>query len=620
MMFSNLYTFINNNIKTFYYDSSDYFYKLSNFIFTLPWNYGGHYRYTPTNNGLLSKNSLNCKFTIAKLDNIQNRSTEELFIKVVNIESNQNDYIMIDVISAILFETIYNYIKNDSSTNRIPNIIDNHELVDFVNVFKYAFSSYSTPTTWNYNTLLLEKYTYPLVSSRPTSYDNKCNIYITNAINGTPIMIYDLVIEQFARNKQSIAIRQLINKYFIAIPHLYNFIYYYGYHFGFVHNDLHYGNILYDEYLDRLTIVDYGRNYFGFFYDAANDFENINNCVKNYYKILNYNNLQVRQINNYKEMIDSIGHKKGLKSLVKTDDNNGYLTHILDIITISITYYYYLHLLTILDGRRSIYFLKKKQISNLIFLSHDKNNKTINKYNQFINKNILINLKDTNILKTYIDTKYGMYLKIISNTANEDNIYLTYIYDGLFFTALIFVFFGIPTDYLYGNINQQSKIFMKAFQIIQTNSLITQNSINNFMKYLKVIHKKYPMLAKINTYFKKMDPQIISGGNDDNRQRQSSSSKSSSQSSQSSKDLNFELKELASKIKTNTAFSLEDIEPNHEYDIDINDEIMNKINSYMINQQSLRNPKMKEEENMETKMKAYEKIFKHNMQIRKLSE
>ena len=157
---------------------------------------------------------------------------------------------------------------------------------------------------------------------------------------------------------------------------------------------------------------------------------------------------------------------------------------------------------------------------------------------------------------------------------------------------------------------------MKAFQILQTNSLITQNSINNFMKYLKVIHKKYPMLAKINTYFKKMDPQIISGGNDDNRSRQSSS-----KSSQSSKDLNFELKELASKIKTNTAFSLEDIEPNHEYDIDINDEIMNKINSYMINEQeSLRNPKMKEEENMETKMKAYEKIFEHNMQIRKLSE
>jgi hypothetical protein len=109
MMFSNLYTFINNNIGTFYYEPSDYFYKLSNFIFTLPWNYRGHYRYTPTNNGLLSKNSLNCKFTIAKLDNIQNGSTEELFIKVVNIESNQNDYIMIDVISAILFETIYNY-------------------------------------------------------------------------------------------------------------------------------------------------------------------------------------------------------------------------------------------------------------------------------------------------------------------------------------------------------------------------------------------------------------------------------------------------------------------------------------------------------------------------------
>ena len=40
----------------------------------------------------------------------------------------------------------------------------------------------------------------------------------------------------------------------------------------------------------------------------------------------------------------------------------------------------------------------------------------------------------------------------------------------------------------------------------------------------------------------------------------------------------------------------------------------------MINEQSLRNPKMKEEENMETKMKAYEKIFEHNMQIRKLSE
>jgi hypothetical protein len=605
-MFSNLYTFINNNI-TIFYSSANHFYKLSCFIFTLPWTAYNYYRYTSTNNGLLIANSANCKFTIAKLDNTQNGTSEELFIKVVSLHRQGNDFILIDIISAIIFETFYNYIRNESS-NRTPNIIDNYQLIDFVNIYKYAFSSYSTPTHWDYNKLVLEKYSFPPATSG-NNYDNFCNIYITNAINGTPVMIYDLIVKKFAQNNTNIAIRQSIDKYFRSIPHLYNFIYYYGYHFGFVHNDLHCGNMLYDEYLDRLTMIDYGRNYFGFFYDNY-DFDIISNCITNYYKILNYDNLRIPQINNYKEMIDILGYQNGLKSIIKTDDNNGYLTHILDIMTISITFYYYLYLIKIID---TSYNKKIKQIIDLIYLSYNENDKSKSKYQHFLERKISINLRDTNILKTYINTKYAMYLKIIADPTDEDNIYFTYIYDGLFFIALMFIYFDIKSDFLYDNSNGTSKLFRSAFQILKTNSLVTQDSINNFMKYLKVIHKKYPILAKINTYFKKMDPQIISGGAANNVK---SRSKSSSKSSK--RDLNYELKELALGVKNNTISSLQDIEPNHDYDIDINNQEM--INMIMINPPISRNPKMKEEENMETKMKEYANIFQHNMQMRELNE
>jgi hypothetical protein len=612
-MFSNLYTFINNNI-TIFYSSANHFYKLSCFIFTLPWTAYNYYRYTSTNNGFLIANSANCKFTIAKLDNTQNGTSEELFIKVVSLHRQGNDFILIDIISAIIFETFYNYIRNESS-NRTPNIIDNYQLIDFVNIYKYAFSSYSTPTHWDYNKLVLEKYSFPPATSG-NNYDNFCNIYITNAINGTPVMIYDLIVKKFAQNNTNIAIRQSIDKYFRSIPHLYNFIYYYGYHFGFVHNDLHCGNMLYDEYLDRLTMIDYGRNYFGFFYDNY-DFDIISNCITNYYKILNYDNLRIPQINNYKEMIDILGYQNGLKSIIKTDDNNGYLTHILDIMTISITFYYYLYLIKIIDKN---YNKKLKQIIDLIYLSYNENDKSKSKYQHFLERKISINLRDTNILKTYINTKYAMYLKIIANPTDEDNIYFTYIYDGLFFIALMFIYFDIKSDFLYDNSNGTSKLFRSAFQILKTNSLVTQDSINNFMKYLKVIHKKYPILAKINTYFKKMDPQIISGGAANNvksRSKSKSSSKSSLKS-KSKRDLNYELKELALGVKNNTISSLQDIEPNHDYDIDINNQEM--INMIMINPPISRNPKMKEEENIETKMKEYANIFQHNMQMRELNE
>jgi hypothetical protein len=609
MMFSNLYTFINNHINIFY-SRANHFYNLSYFIFTLPWNYTSDYQYISTNNGLLLANSANCKFTIAKLNNTSNGTSEELFIKIVNIQTNRNDFIIIDIISAILFQTVYDLIKNETA-NRTPNIIDNYQLIDFVNVFKYSFSSYSTPTHWDYNKLLYEKYLFPL-GTCGNNYDNFCNIYITNAINGKPVMLYDLVAIKFLQNKTDITIKELINKYFRSIPHLYNFIYYYGYHFGFIHNDLHCGNMLYDEYLDRLTMIDYGRNYFGFFYDNYN-FDLINNCITNYYKILNYDNLRIQKINNYKEMIDVLGYKNGLKSIVKTDDNKGYMTHILDIMTISITFYYYLYLMKIIDKNNND---KLKQIYNLIFLSYDLNDKSKSKQQHFMERKISINLRDTNIMKTYINTKYALYLKIIADPTNEDIIYYSYIYDGLFFIALMFIFFGIKSDLLYGT-NGKYKLFRSAFQILKTNSLVTQDSINNFMNYLKVIHKKYPILSKINTYFKKMDPQIVSGGANKQSLSKSSSSLSSSLSSlspTSKTDRNSELIELALGVKNNTISSFQDIEPNHNYDIDINDEEMINIMQPPIS----KNPKMKKA-NMKTKMEEYEKIFEYNMQIRELN-
>ena len=487
-----LYDFILHNFARFAKPCTimtNDFFIASCFIYIYPWKLNNSY--TAIQNGLLYENSANCKFTIS---NINGKNT---FIKVVNTSNAGTDYIIIDIINCIILEILYEKTKQDQRTDyyNTPDIFTNYTLTDFVNKFDTSFASYSTPTHWDYNALMDEKYIYSnfcQAIAAPT-YTKKCHIYMTNAINGKAETLRSL----FEAYQQDPSLITTIIKYFNSLKHVYNYIYYMGFHYGFIHNDLHQGNLLFDTHIEKLTIIDYGRNNISYFYYNRNEY--IDNCVKNYHKILNYQNIysDTRVPQNYKDMIDFYQYSNSLQSVVKSAYNNGYMTHILDIITMSLFSLYYIDLL--LYHQNIQYDAAFLRLTNLIYFQKLRG---VNEYDALLNKNIKIALRDPSmdelkIVETYIITK----IAIINDIAtNPDLEYHAFIYDGLFYTALLFHYFHIDGD----DISSGGQIFFRAFQIIKNSSLVTQQSINNFMRYLKQIHQSYRYLSVINIYFKKM--------------------------------------------------------------------------------------------------------------------
>jgi len=477
------------------------FFIASCVIYTLSWWYQKNYK--AIKNGILNVNSANCKFTFARIDN------KNMFIKVVNT-SIKSDYIINDIINCLLLEILYKNIKGypqRSDYYNTPDIFTNYELKDFVNEFETSFSSFSTETNWDYNDLMKKKYTFDtFCQNNPLdNYNKKCHIFITNAINGKPETLHTIFKSYI--NNPSLDNLNMIIRYFSSLKHVYNYIYFMGFHYGFLHNDLHQGNLLFDTYIDKLTIIDYGRNYIGYFYD--NRFPLIDNCVKNYHKILNYKNLygEVIEPNNYRDMIEMYKNSTSLYSIIKSD-NNGYMTHILDIITLSLSCLYYIdliknyqHNISGVSGNIQYdnFFMR---LTNLIYFAKSTG---ANEYDDLINKNLIISITDTSmdleeIIKTYMNTK----IKILIDIGNNIDVdYNAFIYDGLFYTCLLLKYFQTDGDDL--TPRNGGNIFYKSFQIIKYSSFITQDAINGFMNYLKNININHNYLSNVNIFFNQMN-------------------------------------------------------------------------------------------------------------------
>jgi hypothetical protein len=497
-----LYNFISQNLKHFAKSikimANDYF-ILSCFIYTFSWKLNNSYR--AIKDGLLYENSANCKFTFGNIDG------KKTFIKVVDTINTGADYIIMDIMNCILLEILYEKTKQDMRTPyyNTPDIFTNYSLTDFVNKFDASFSSYSTPTHWNYNKLMDEKYIYSnFCQITPTpSYTKKSHIYMTNAINGKPQTLRTL----FEAYTQDQTVITIINKYFNSLKHIYNYIYYMGFHFGFLHNDLHQGNLLFDTYIEKLTMIDYGRNYIGYFYDNRNKY--IDDCVRNYHTILNYKNIngETQIPTTYRKMINMYQNQYALRSVIKSTYNDGYMTHILDIITLSLSCLYYIDLIKHFDhinsgvGGNIQYDANFLRLTNLVYFAKAQGH---NEYQDLINKNLIISLTtspidEATIINTYISTKKDIIADIANGTDFE---YSAFIYDGLFYTALLLNYFNLDGDDI--SPRNGGEIFYKVFQIVKNSSLINQIEINKFMKHLNYINSTYKNLSNINIYFKKM--------------------------------------------------------------------------------------------------------------------
>ena len=501
-------------------DKNRFYYIKSFLILFLNFN-----NYKSLNNGTLKSNSVNCKYTISTIDNAKNNQ-ELLFIKVVDVDFT-GDKIIIDIISCILFEHIYKIIELNH-TERNPNILT--DLSDYVAIFKGAFSSYSISNKWDYNNLsriyktsecrILE--TYQLNELIPS------HIYITNGIinpETIDIMIYDYA-SSISNEIERERIKTLIVNYYLAVPNIFNFIYYYGSHFGFLHNDLHYKNLLFDQSKNKLIMIDYGRNYFGYFYDNEYQDNEINERVKDYVNILNYQGGDQRYtapVRSYKQMIDRYGNSRNIKSQIKSLFNDTYLTYILDLITLSITLLYYFEMLILLDPRsysdKTNEFIYHSLLIDLIYFESNPSHRLSNRLNILQNKNFSIKARFNTydeIVNKYIETK-SLLISLV--TSNPSALWMAYVYDGLFYTALMLNFFNLNGDYLYqSDSNGFANLFYKKSFILR-GRLINQRSINNFMQFLQTIHARYSdKLKYVNLFFYKLakPSEIYNGGKNSN--------------------------------------------------------------------------------------------------------
>jgi len=457
-------------------------FKLSFLIYSLNFE-----NYIPLNNGILIENSLNCKYTLAEITNTT--TTEKLFIKSVDL-SPDNDDIKIDIISCILFEYIYNLIKQNPNNNFAKSITD---LSDYVAIFKGAIPSFTFLDKWNYNSIL-KYYNTDKCHILKENFNHKRNenyIYITNSVNN-PDTIITMIIN-FQNDIEKTKNNANIITYFNEISSIYNFIYYYGSQYGYLHNDLHSGNLLLDTIKNKIIMIDYGQNSFGYFYE--NDDEIVNGYVKNYYKLLNYDDDDIT----YKNMIDlNFTDKNNLISIIKSIKNNSYMTYILDLITLSLNllYSYRIFIQLKTSANNEIY----KKLTDLIFFEKNPDNYSDDILSILYEKDFKIKMRILDIdeiIATYISTKTELFEKY--KIMGKEVLWELNVYDGLFYTALLFHHFKLDGDCLYSH---NTKIFYKnGFQMNKTSRLINQESINKFMQYLQLINERYIQLQDFNNFF-----------------------------------------------------------------------------------------------------------------------
>ena len=493
----NLYTeLLSINCPVNYYANMRHF-KLSLLIHSLNFE-----NYIPLNNGELLENSVNCKYTLATITN--GEKTENLFIKSVDLSPN-NDDIKIDIISCILFEYIYNLIKKDPDNKFANNISD---LSDYVAIFKGAIPSFTFLDKWNYNSIL-QDYNVDKCHIIKETFNHKRNenyIYITNSVNNPDTII--TMINNFQNNIEKTKNDDNIIKYFNEISTIYDFIYYYGSQYGYLHSDLHSGNLLLDTIKNKIIMIDYGQNSFGYFYE--NDDEIVNGYVKNYYKLLNYDDDDTIT---YKMLIDiNFTDKNYLISIIKSTKNNSYMTYILDIITLSLNllYSYRIFIQLKTSSNNEIY----KKLTDLIYFEKNPDNYSDDILSILYEKDFKIKMRVSDIdeiIATYISTKTELFEKY--KTMGKDVLWELHVYDGLFYTALLFHHFKLDGDSLY---SQYTKIFYKnGFQMnTSTSRLINQTSINHFMQYLLMINERYTQLQNFNSFFNQLNnpPNLYNGG------------------------------------------------------------------------------------------------------------
>ncbi len=213
-------------------------------------------------------NSANCSYTILPIELHEHPGyAYNLFVKSVNYPLHpNNDHIIIDNINGwILNKMATNYDCSKYFMQYIDSLLsykfvdgNSHywkleELTDFTN----EKSPFYIPQS-KINAIKTSS-----IKRKQALFYKPCYLSISNAING--VSLVNIMESMLTPNKKHALATKVIEK----MPGLCDAILNLGLELGMLHNDLHFGNILFDIPSEDLVCIDYGRMHFQKFVDEG---------------------------------------------------------------------------------------------------------------------------------------------------------------------------------------------------------------------------------------------------------------------------------------------------------------------------------------------------------------
>lgn len=230
----------------------------------------------------LKGDSANCKFQIA--DVTLNGSPIKLFFKIVNYDSqnrnisgNSDDLVIYDVVNSKIIKKILKRYQGDIPYNNDPTKF--FKLSDHIPIFVNSTLSYykilpfqrTYKYFWDYNEIKYSKdnspYSYnTVINDTPAVYNHRCIVLSYVCIN---MISFERVFINYSDLNNPTNERIALNA-LLGYMSLLNSLLFIGSLYGFIHNDLHSGNIIFNLDTNKLMFIDFGRTNFKKFIDDSN--------------------------------------------------------------------------------------------------------------------------------------------------------------------------------------------------------------------------------------------------------------------------------------------------------------------------------------------------------------
>jgi hypothetical protein len=297
-----------------------------------------------TGSSTLQGDSANCKFTTA--DIVLGPIRQEIFFKVVSYDSQNRfnlinpsyeDLLIYDVISAIIVRYIRKIHEASPALVQIQNISP---------IYFGSFPSYKKVTpignnrtieSWDYHELLYTNPNSPFSENniRNNTTDTKCIILMNQSIKH---LNFNRVFVNFNANRTDpVNISNVVLALFDCTE-LYRFIEYLGLYYGFIHNDLHSGNIIFNTDTNKMMMIDLGRVSFKRFID--NEEQIVNDHVRYEIVKLGYDTMYpTRDLSSYKKLYSDTALFSHRISYTVPNKPNLYFGFVFDVITLTLNIY-----------------------------------------------------------------------------------------------------------------------------------------------------------------------------------------------------------------------------------------------------------------------------------------